>query len=250
MELVDPSAVTRDILTFLRQSSFDDIALIEELSANERGAHSDYSAIQHTETELMHIHKRRIVLPAPLTSRRGSATEFSHQLSPDTILQILANANSANHHQSERRPYSSAGAIYPIELFVGISPPVKSHILADGVYHQLPYSSQLEFVTDFKAEELSAAMNFGDSPFLLERLSVVFYALNIEKCVMKYGHRGLLFAAMDVGAICRNVEIEVSGVSGASRVWGGYRVAQLGNILNLDPSRLPIVATQLIGVER
>lgn len=249
MEFSTPTHPYDDVVEFLRQSSFDDIALIEDFSLSSRKSEEDFSYLQHHESELVHINPQKFDLPKPITRRKASATEFSKQLSADTILQILANANSANDAQPVRRPYSSAGAIYPIEVFVGISSFTSNQTITPGVYHQLPYSGQLEFITRFRTEEIAAAMTLRDTPFTLEHLTILFYAVNIEKCIRKYGHRGLLFAAMDVGAICRNIEVELEKVNGASRVWGGYRVMQLGSALSLDPAHLQILATQLIGTE-
>lgn len=238
------------VLTYLRQSTFDDLFLLEEFSANETDIHQDYSSIQHKDTELVHINKQAVTLPEPETRRRASATEFCSHMSSEVILQIVANANSALIQLQPRRPYPSAGAIYPIELLIGISSGHNFDNLPSGIYHHLPYSNQLELVSKFKGEELIPAMNFGEARRLFERSTVIFYALNVEKCIKKYGYRGLIFGAIDVGAICRNVELEVEKKGGVSRVWGGYRAAQLCTAIGLDPSQLPIIATQLIGMER
>lgn len=156
--------------------------------------------------EIKYIKGEEIVLPKPrldsdysleeaLSKRRSVRDFLSMEIEIEKISQILWAAQGITEKSSGKRTSPSAGALYPIEIFI-----VKS----DGTYHYMPYEHKLKKISskDLR-QELSAASLFQES-VLDAALDIVLTAI-YERTTVKYGERGIRYVHMEAGHVCQNI---------------------------------------------
>ncbi|MHC4573297.1 MAG: SagB/ThcOx family dehydrogenase [Planctomycetota bacterium] len=126
---------------------------------------------------------------------RRSRREFLPQ--PLTLEQIgqLAWAAQGQAHRRGYRTAPSAGATYPLELFL---------VTGDGFFHYLPADHSLEKLTgqDVRAPLASAA--WGQQFVQGAPLTLVF-AAQFSRTTGRYGKRGIRYVYMEAGHAAQNV---------------------------------------------
>lgn len=135
-----------------------------------------------------------------VAARRRSVREFSDQrLSERELLKILFAAQGITDPGSGHRSVPSAGATYPLEVYV---------VNADGVLHYDPSSNLMKKVVqgDLRADLSEAALGqrvVKDAP-----ASVVITGF-AERTTQKYGERGRRYVYMEAGHAAQNVLLQV-----------------------------------------
>lgn len=99
------------------------------------------------------------------------------------------------------RTYASAGARYPIEVYVLI---LNSENLVNGIFHYNVYDNSLELIKkgNFKKEVDDLYKN---QPFEVNCPCVIFFSMIFERTMEKYGDRGYRFILLDAGHMSQNL---------------------------------------------
>jgi SagB-type dehydrogenase family enzyme len=178
------------------------------------------------------------------SSRRGSADRFAEAPLPlSAITSLLTEAHGCT---AGRRAFPSAGGLYPIDLLVALYRENMVGSVPEGVYHHRPYSDRLELLASPAYTELRRQV-FPDATDLGRSSTILIYCVHLDSALAKYSHRGLLFATMDVGAICQNIGTIADREQLATRIWGGYSGYGLARVLDLNPTELHVMVCQLVG---
>ncbi len=141
----------------------------------------------------------------------------------------------------ERRPYPSAGALYPLELHL-LTGAVEG--LDDGHYHFDPRTGELEVLRLGRWQEALTACTLHHA--VLAPCNAVVAIVGVPARTMtKYGQRGYRFMLLDAGHLAQTLALVASGLGlGAVTVGGFYDVA-LQRLLGLRPGEWPLL---LVGV--
>ena len=101
------------------------------------------------------------------------------------------------------RTYASAGARYPIEVYVLI---LNSVDLEKGIYHYSICDNSLEYIKsgDFRKKICELYKN---QPFNINSSCVIFFSMIFERTMDKYGDRGYRFIFLDAGHMSQNLYI-------------------------------------------
>ena len=183
-----------------------------------------------------------------LLEQRSSLREFALRPLRLDLLGRLLHASYGLRHPGRPaqggvpdRPSPSAGALYPLELYVAAQAVMD---LPDGVYHYDPRAHQLELRRPGRVHDQLAEMTIGQD--MLRQANVVLFITAIfERTMWKYGQRGYRYAWLDAGHLGQNVYL-VAGALGLGPVAiGGFYDDEINRLLDLPADE---TAIYLLGV--
>lgn len=184
----------------------------------------------------------KIALPAPdfggLTveeaiRKRQSERSFADKpLTLKQLSQLLLSADGITHKRwgTEMRAAPSAGALYPIELYV-IVYDVES--LDPGLYHFQVSDSSLELVREGDLNPSINAVVFSDDNVGFSPVTFIMSA-RFARCTQKYADRGYRYTYIEAGAICENIYLQAASLGLATFVVGAFNDAALNRLLEVD----------------
>lgn len=184
--------------------------------------------------------EQRVALPDPDTkgevtlesaiSQRRSRRDFSEeQLSEAELGQLLWAAqgitNSAGH-----RAAPSAGALYPLEIYV---------VTADSVAHYLPNGHELEARDSVDLRDTMADAAFAQD-FVGAAPAIIVVTTVPARTETKYGALGEGYAMLEAGHATQNLLLQAEALGLAAVSVGGVDPDQLRELLALPPDHHPI----------
>jgi SagB-type dehydrogenase family enzyme len=146
--------------------------------------------------------------------------------------------------RAPRRPYASAGALYPIEPYIVA---INASDLPAGVFHYDSLSHTLSLVRPMRFAELSEAF-FGNFEFIDKAAFVLVLTAMFARSCVKYGQRGYVFSLLEAGAIAQNVTLGAIGTGLGAASWGGYNDDRVHKLLGINGVDEAVVANLAVGV--
>jgi SagB-type dehydrogenase family enzyme len=137
-----------------------------------------------------------------LAQRRSTRQYVDQPLKIDEISQLCWAANGITEPESGKRTVPSAGAIYPMELYV---------VTAEGVDHYLPQGHKLERLIDGDKRPALKAAAKGQQTIGTAGACFVISAV-IEKTAKKYGKDAERFCSIEAGHIGQNLLLEATAL--------------------------------------
>jgi len=161
--------------------------------------------------------------------RRSRRRFLSQALTPEQISQLVwvAQGQEAG---SKYRTVPSAGATYPLELFV---------VTAEGLSHYLPAKHALETLIeqDLRADLASAAWGQG---FIEDAPLTLVFAAEFARTTTHYGRRGVRYVYMEAGHAAQNVHLQAEALGLGSVAVGAFDDASVSEVLSLPDDLDPI----------
>jgi SagB-type dehydrogenase family enzyme len=134
------------------------------------------------------------------------------------------------------RTAPSAGALYPLELYVAAGDVIN---LPDGIYKYKPHGHELVRITeDDKRGELSNAA-LGQS-WIGDGAAVIVFSAVYERTTAKYGERGIRYVHMEVGHAAQNIYLQVVSLNLATVVVGAFYDNEVKKIMNMRDNERPL----------
>jgi SagB-type dehydrogenase family enzyme len=188
-----------------------------------------------------------IILPEPdldsdfslveALGKRRSVRNFSgRELGLDQISQILWAAQGITQKATGYRTTPSAGALYPLEIFL-----VKS----DGTYHYQPGEHKLEKLLSGDLREELAEGSLFQGFIAIAPASIVITAV-YERTTIKYGDRGIRYVNMEAGHCCQNILLQSVALGLGAVSVGAFDDDYIQNLFNL-PSDYRVLYVIPIG---
>jgi SagB-type dehydrogenase family enzyme len=157
-------------------------------------------------TGLLEVGERGAV--ASVIAERSSSRRFSGRpLTAKALSRLLTfslgelpRAEGSDGH-AFRRPFPSAGALYPLEIYVLI---LAAEAPAPGLYHFDPKLRTLTYLKnkDFLIERMQEAVGYE---WAANASAIVFLTSVFERTVRKYGERGYRLALLEAGHAGQNL---------------------------------------------
>jgi SagB-type dehydrogenase family enzyme len=182
-----------------------------------------------------------IVLPKPKTSggmsleecvaaRRSVRSYDTQEIGLEEVGQLCWVAQGITDERRSFRASPSAGATYPLELYL-----VKS----DGLFHYFPEMHKLSKLngSDLRGSLSQAALGQGfieDAP-----LNFVIVAV-YERTTRRYGERGKMYVHMEVGHAAQNIHLQAVALGLASVPVGAFYDDQVSKLLSLSEEEVPL----------
>jgi SagB-type dehydrogenase family enzyme len=170
-----------------------------------------------------------VSLERAIATRRSWRDFLPQSLTLEQISQLTWAAQGQDAH-SHYRTTPSAGATYPLELFV---------VTSDGLFCYLPAKHSLEKLTgqDLRASLTSAA--WGQEFIEAAPLTLVFTA-EFSRTTNHYGKRGIRYVYMEAGHAAQNVHLQAEALGLGSVAVGAFDDASVSKVLSLPKSLEPI----------
>lgn len=130
-----------------------------------------------------------------------------------------------------RRPYPSAGARYPLEIYPLVIHGDKD--LKPGLYHYNVKQHFLEVILEENLKQwlLESTGNF--KPIIKVGVVVIITGV-LDRTRMKYGNRGYRYALIEAGHMAQNLLLLATGLGMANLAIGGYIDSKVTELLDLE----------------
>jgi len=147
--------------------------------------------------------------------------------------------NPSEQLDKTQRFYPSAGARYPIEIYL-ISNNVQN--LARGLYHYNVKQNELEILLN-KDLRIKSSRIFGDANW--NNPNFIILTGVIGRTEVKYGINAYRFALIEAGHIGQNISLLSEKQNIGSCALGGFDNDELENLLDLTEEEIPLYAFSL-----
>ena len=151
---------------------------------------------------------------------------------PLTLEQIgqLAWAAQGQDAGSRYRTAPSAGATYPLELFV---------VTEEGLSRYLPAKHALEKLIEQDLRAALASAAWGQEFIQAAPLTLVF-AAQFSRTTGHYGRRGVRYVYMEAGHAAQNVHLQAEALGLGSVAVGAFDDASVSKVLSLPDNLEPL----------
>ena len=167
---------------------------------------------------------------------RRSVRDYSRDpLTLAEVSQLLWAAQGITHVDG-RRTAPSAGALYPLELYLVVGN-VKS--ISKGLYKYRCRNHDLIRVGKGDPQpDLSSAALFQSS--IKTGAAVIVFTAVYDRTTRKYGKRGIRYVHMEVGHVAQNVYLEAFSLGLGTVFVGAFNDRQVKNVLGLPEEEEPL----------
>lgn len=190
---------------------------------------------------LDYIQGEEIILPEPelksavsleeaLFTRRSIRDFNDKEIEINKISQLLWAAQGITENSRGFRTAPSAGALYPLEIFI---------VRKDGLYHYLPADNKLMKMDKgdlsqrlYEACIYQSAVAEGD-------INIIITAI-YERTTAKYGDRGVRYVHLEAGHACQNILLEATSLDLGAVPVGAFDDAKINEIMGLPEAYIPL----------
>jgi SagB-type dehydrogenase family enzyme len=172
-----------------------------------------------------------------LLAKRRSVRDFQNTtVELAQIGQLLWAAQGITHARGLRTA-PSAGALYPLELYVVAG---RVNGLAKGIYHYDPETHQLMKIRDGDHQDaLSKAASSQD--WVKAASAVIVFAADFERTTKKYGKRGIRYVHIEVGHAAENLFLQAEALELATVIVGAFKDNSVAKVLQLPDDLQPLL---------
>jgi SagB-type dehydrogenase family enzyme len=145
--------------------------------------------------------------------------------------------------ESRARPVPSAGALYPLELYLLLA---GVENVEDGLYHYGILDHALEPVRmEVPGHELFEAVIAA--PLVVNANALVIMSAVFDRTLHKYGPRGYRYILLEAGHLAQNLSLLAAERGLSSLSVGGFIDSRVNRLLELDPRTEAAVYCVAIG---
>jgi SagB-type dehydrogenase family enzyme len=163
---------------------------------------------------------------AARAARRSLRSFSSKPVTIEELSQLLWAAQGITHPRGFRTA-PSAGALYPLELFV-VAGTVAA--LPAGTYRYEPDGHHLALIAEGDQRTALADTALGQSPIRKAPLVIAIIA-NERKTTIKYGERGVRYVHLEAGHAAQNICLQAEALGLGSVMIGAFSDRDVANLL-------------------
>lgn len=171
-----------------------------------------------------------------LWNRRSNRSYRKQPLSLEEISQLLWAGQGITKRSSGGRTAPSAGALYPIELFLVV---LEGTDPEPGIYHYDPQEHQLVVLDsgDFQEDIQELTFEQGTAH---EAPVILFLSANPRKLEEKYGNRSERYSLIEAGHIAQNVLLQATALNLHAVTIGAIHYESGQELFHLEDQELPV----------
>ena len=193
------------------------------------------------ESDIKYISGEEVSLPEPALSgtvsleeslfKRRSIRDFRNkEIEIEKISQLLWAAQGITKENSGFRTAPSAGALYPLDIFV---------IKKDGLFHYIPAENILmKMNKDDLRQRLYEACLYQSSVAEAD-INFVITAV-YDRTTVKYGERGIRYVHLEAGHACQNILLEAVALGLGAVPIGAFEDSKINAIMKLKEDYVPL----------
>lgn len=180
-----------------------------------------------------------------LKQRRTVRSFKAAGLSLAQVSQVLwaADGVSGTKHGHQLRTAPSAGALYPLDLYVVVGEG-KVRGLAAGVYLYQPEGHALRLLEPGDQRRALARAALGQMWMAQAPVNLVITG-EYARCTRKYGERGELYTHIEAGCVGQNVFLQAVALGLAAGMVGAFDNAAVARTLNTPAEHIPLLVMPL-----
>lgn len=171
--------------------------------------------------------KGSVTLERAITQRRSRRDYLSDALTPEQVGQLCW---AAQGKVGRFCTVPSAGATYPLELFV---------VSGDGLFHYLPDKHSLEELTTEDLRGKLAAAAWGQE-FIEQAGATLVLAAEFVRTTGRYGERGVRYVYMEAGHAAQNIHLQAEALGLGSVAVGAFDDAAVSKVMSLPKHLEPL----------
>jgi len=172
-------------------------------------------------------------------ARRRSIRDFTQEpISRLQLSQILWSAQGITDSRGKHRATPSAGATYPLEVFVVCGQNGVEGI-SEGIYHYNVnnHSLTLHHKGDIRFELARVAL---DEEAISQAPVDIVICAQYERTLNRYGSRGVRYVHIEVGHAGQNIYLQATALGLGTVAIGAFNDEQVGEVLRLDKQLKPL----------
>jgi SagB-type dehydrogenase family enzyme len=184
---------------------------------------------------------KEIALPAPATrggmslteaiAKRRSIRSFAPDpLTLEQISQLAWSAQGITEPGRGLRAAPSAGALYPLELYL---------LTEDGVFHYLPQGHKLVQLSDADRRGALSQAALGQSSVAQAALDIVIAGV-FSRTEAKYRDRARQYVYIEAGHVGQNIHLQAVALGLGSVPVGAFRDQAVSEVIGLSAEQTPI----------
>jgi len=164
-------------------------------------------------------------------STRRSLRRFAKQdLTLEQISQLLWAAQGITGETGKFRSAPSAGALYPLTIYV---------ISSSGTYRYLPDGHKIEILNKRDQREELANACGGEKSIEEAALDIVI-AADYGKTTWRYGNRGIRYVDMEAGHVAQNIHLQAVSLGLGSVPVGAFNDEMARKLIGLGAGQQPV----------
>lgn len=169
-------------------------------------------------------------LEEAISKRRSYRFYKEKALSQEQLSQILWAAQGVTEQSRKSRSVPSAGALYPLEIYV---------VSEEGLYRYLSNSHSLEKLSgeNLKVSLCDAA---GAQECIAAAPADIVIVAAYERTTGKYGERGIRYVHMEAGHAAENIQLQAVVLGLGSVTIGAFSDEDVAKVLSLAPEYIPL----------
>lgn len=198
-------------------------AELEKLKAQLESARAEITTAKAASLEDLLRHRRSVrdYADAPLTR--------------DEVMKLLWAAQGITRAWGGRTA-PSAGALYPLELYVAVGNVVD---LSPGVYKYHPRENKLTLVKEGDVRTALALASLGQRSVADGAIDIVIAAV-YERTMVKYGARGERYVHIEVGHAAQNICLQAVALGLGLVTIGAFQDSAVAKIIGMSPDEAPL----------
>ncbi|UCF81829.1 MAG: SagB/ThcOx family dehydrogenase [Acidobacteriota bacterium] len=176
-----------------------------------------------------------VSLESTFLTRRSVRSYKNEPITLEELGQLLWAAQGITHPDGLRTA-PSAGALYPLELYVAAG---RVEGLTQGVYSYDPHKHTLRPVAEGDMRAALSAAALGQDPVRRGAAVLVFSGVH-RRTTIKYGRRGVRYVHIEVGHAAQNVCLQAEALGLGALTVGAFDDAKVHGLLKMGDGEEPL----------
>lgn len=174
----------------------------------------------------------KVSVEEAITNRRSRRQYKKAALTQQQIGQLLWSAQGITGDKGRKRSAPSAGATYPMDLYLVIDDKGTEGLSA-GVYHYLPEKHSLKQIKNKDIHDDLSQAALGQKFIALAPVNLVL-AADYKQTTGRYGSRGRRYVHMEAGHVSQNVYLQAEALGLSTVAVGAFDENKVSRLLGIN----------------
>jgi len=174
--------------------------------------------------------KGELSLEETIAKRRSERSLSGKELTLGQISQLLWSCQGITGGDGRFRSAPSAGATYPLEIYL---------VNSNGLFEYIPETHSIKRLNDKDLREGLCMACLGQS-FVRDASANIIICADFKRTTGRYGERGESYVYIEVGHAAENVHLQAVGLGLGSVPVGAFSDDRVRNLLDLPEELVPI----------
>ena len=171
---------------------------------------------------------------------RRTIREFKDRvLSLNHLSQLLWAAEGITDPILKRRSVPSAGALYPLDLYMVLGEKGVKGMEA-GVYHYSPATHSISAISKGDRRKEIGSASLGQT-WVVQAPVIFLITAEYKRNAWKYGERGIRYAHMEAGHVGQNLFLQAEAIGLGAGIVGAFVDGEVSKAVDLPPKHEPLL---------